>query len=142
MNDAYIVRDCRPEDLPRFIELLKVCGLFYAPVDSEATLRKKLAYDPISLLVLESATKVIGTVLTTYDPWASFIWHLAIDPAYQGRGLGNLLVDEAERRLRARGTTSVNGYVLPSNRNSLSFFEKRGFEQDLFRVIPIGKMLS
>jgi ribosomal protein S18 acetylase RimI-like enzyme len=139
MKDDYVVRDCRPEDLPRFVELLKVVGLFWATGDSEATFRKKIAHDPGSILVLECAGELIGGVLTTYDPWASFIWHIAIDPAYQGQGLGNRLADEAERRLRERGTTSVNGYVLPSNRNSLSFFKKRGYELFYDPVIPIGK---
>ncbi len=141
MSDAYVVRDCRPEDLPRFVELLKAANLFWEIGDNEATFRKKITHDPGSMLVLESAGKIISGVLTTYDPWASFIWHIAIDPAYQKQGLGHLLAEEAERRLRARGTTSVNAYVLPSNRDSLAFFGKRGYEPFCGHVIPIEKIL-
>ncbi len=140
MEANCIVRDCRAEDLPRLIELLKKCGLFWSNGDNEETYRRKLSHDPSSILVLESGGKVIGMAVTTYDPWASFIWHLAIDPSCQGQGLGHLLANEAELRLWARGTTSVNGYVLPNNEHSLSFFQKRGYNR-FGLVVPIEKEL-
>ena len=135
----YSLRNATVEDLPNLIELLKATDLFWEIGDCVETLSKKLEFDPTSILVLELEGKVIGTVTTTYDPWASFMWHLAIEPNYQGQGLGHLLADEAEKRLRARGTTSVNGYVLPSNKNSLSFLRKRGFKDFFSQVIPMDK---
>ena len=137
----WIVRNARKEDFPRLIELLKVTDLFWETGDTEEVFAKKLAFDPDSILVLERVDKIIGMVTTVYDPWASFIWHVAIDPTYQGRGLGHMLAEEAERRLRARGTTSVNGYVLPSNRNSLSFLKARGYTACV-TVVAMEKVLK
>lgn len=133
-----VVRNCKKEDLPRLIELLKITGLLDG-VDSEEVFEKKLAYDPDSMMVLESDDVIIGMVMTTFDPWASFMWHLAIDPKYQGRGFGHLLAEEAEQRLRAKGTTSVNGYVVPTNVYSLSFLRRRGYSEFSSHVIPVGK---
>jgi|SRR3989338_4098020 len=139
--DNYLVRNALAEDLAELIELLKLTNLFWEIGDCVNILSKKLEFDPNSIMVLERDNKIIGMVTTTYDPWASFMWHLAIDPKYQGRGLGHLLADEAEQRLRARGTTSVNGYVLPTNTNSLSFLKKRGFREFFSQVIAVDKVL-
>lgn len=137
----WIVRNARKEDFPRLIELLKVTDLFWETGDTEEVFEKKLAFDPNSILVLECMDKIIGMVTTVYDPWASFIWHVAIDPAYQKRGLGHMLAEEAEKRLKARGTTSVNGYVLPTNRNSLSFLRVRGYTECV-TVVAMEKVLK
>lgn len=137
--NGYTVRSCQPEDLARLIELLKVTDLFWEIGDSEEVFREKLMYDPDSIIVLECNSRIIGMVTTVYDPWASFMWHLAIDPAYQGRGLGHLLADEAERRLTVRGTTGVSGYVLPTNKHSRSFCRKRGYTEFFSPVIPVEK---
>ena len=133
------VRNARLEELPILIELLKATDLFWETGDCVDALSRKLKFDPNSILVLERDKKIIGMVTTTYDPWASFMWHLAIEPEYQGQGLGHLLADEAERRLKARGTTSVNGYVLPTNKNSLSFLKKREFKEFFSQVVAVEK---
>jgi len=135
----FIVRNCAPEDLLRIIELLKLTGLFWGIGDSKRVFHEKLQFDPTSMLVLMLDDKIVGTVITIYDPWASFIYHLAIDPKYQGRGLGHLLAAEAEKRLKERGTTSVNGYVLPDNGNSRSFFKKRGYTDFFSPIILMEK---
>ena len=134
-----LVRCAQVDELPVLVELLKITDLFWEIGDSVETLSKKLEFDPSSILVLELDGNIIGTVTTTYDPWASFMWHLAIEPKYQGQGFGHLLADEAEKRLRARGTTSVNGYVLPTNKNSLSFLKKRGFKEFFSPVLAVEK---
>ena len=138
MNNC-VVRNARIEELPILIQLLKVADLFWEIGDCIETLSKKLKFDPTSILVLELKGKVIGMVTTTYDPWASFMWHLAIEPKHQGQGLDHLLADEAEKRLRVRGTTSINGYVLPTNKNSLSFLKKRGFKEFFSPVVAVEK---
>ena len=140
-ND-FVVRNCRIEELPRLIELLKITDLFWEIGDSEKVFRKKMEHDPDSIMVLEHRGWIIGMVTTIYDPWASFIWHLAVDPQYQGCGLGHLLAEEAERRLKRRGTTSVNGYVLPNNQRSLTFLRKRGYTEFFSQVIPVEKPFS
>lgn len=104
-------------------------------------LQKKLAYDPESIIVLCHDGTIIGTITFTYDPWASFLWHLAVDPEFQGQGLGHFLAEEAEHRLRARGTSSVNGYVRPENVRSFALLKKRGYTIWETPVIPVEKVV-
>lgn len=135
------VQIAQSDDLPRMIEILQETGLFWEGGDRIEILQRKLAYDPDSFLVLRYEDQIIGMVILIYDPWCSFIWHLAVTPAYQGNGLGHLLAEEAESRLRARGTNCVGGYVLPTNEHSRSFFTKRGY-LSFDPVIPIEKSLD
>lgn len=138
-KNNFAVRSCVPEDLPKIMGLLKITNLIWDIGDSEKTFREKLQFDPSSMMVLVCDDKIVGMVTTTYDPWASFIWHLAIDPKYQGRGLGHLLADEAEKRLIERGTTCVAGYVLPANKRSRSLFKRRGYKEFSELIIAIEK---
>jgi ribosomal protein S18 acetylase RimI-like enzyme len=137
--NEYIVRSCLPADLPRLIELLKATGLFWEGGDSVEIFQRKLVHDPESIIVLEHAGAIIGMVLIIFDPWVSFMWHLALDRSHQGQGLGNMLADEAERRLWARGAVSVNGIVFPTNRNSRSFFKNRGYDEFAPPIMAIIK---
>jgi ribosomal protein S18 acetylase RimI-like enzyme len=137
----HTVRSAVAGDVPRLLELLKVTELFAESCDTEEAFQKKLAHDPDSIIVLESESEVIGMVVTIYDPWASFLWHLAIDPEHQAWGLGHHLANEAEARLRARGTSCVCGYVSTKNASSLSFFKRRGYEVFTADIHPIEKVL-
>lgn len=136
------VRSAQPEDLPRLIDLLKATELFWESGDTIDGLQNKLRHDPESILVLQHKNTVIGMAMFIFDPWCSFLWHVAIDPAYQKNGLANLLVGEAERRLQARGTNCLAGYVYPTNQHSRSFFAKRGYLSLLNPVIPLAKDLK
>lgn len=142
VKNLAFVRNAMAEDIPRLIELLRATSLLCETCDTEDAFQKKLAFDPNSILVLEREGVVIGMVFTVYDPWASFIYHLAIDPEHQAFGLGHHLAGEAEARLRARGTTSVNCYVSVDNRNSLHFLNKRGYTLYDMQVIPVEKVFS
>ena len=137
------IRNCVKGDLSSVIKLIQLTNLYWEVSDTEAACDKKLQHDPESILVLEEDNKIIGAVFFIYDPWISTMWHLVIQPEYQGRHLASFLADEAERRLKARGTTSIVGYVLPTNTRSLRFLKRRGYEiwtNDL--VTPVAKILK
>lgn len=115
--------------------------LFWETGDRPEILKQKLEFDPESIIVLEHNNAIIGVVTTVYDPWASFIWHLSIHPRYQSRGLGHMLADEAERRLKLRGTTSINGFIAHTNNHSRIFFQRRGFTEYTDQLISVEKPL-
>jgi ribosomal protein S18 acetylase RimI-like enzyme len=136
------IRTCEWHELPRVISLFKECGLYYDFIDYDEGLRRKLNHDPDSILVLEFRRSIVAAVVMIYDPWASFLFHLVVKPKYQGRGFGSRLLDEAENRLRFRGTGLIAAYILPGNTRSLSMCKKRGYQVYPQRAICVDKPLK
>lgn len=139
-TEPYQVRSCKPEEVSRLVELLKATKLFWDIGDTEEVFRKQLAYDADSIIVLEHEGEIIGMAMIYYTPHASFIFHVAVDPRHQGKGLGHLLAEEAENRLWKRGTTCVSGYIVPDNAQSRSFFRRRGYNEAFASLIGIEKL--
>jgi ribosomal protein S18 acetylase RimI-like enzyme len=78
-------------------------GLGIGRSDTRAEIAKKLQRDPDLFLVAEDDGTIIGTVIGGYDGRRGLIYHLAVARAYRERGIGTLLMNEVERRLRAKG---------------------------------------
>jgi ribosomal protein S18 acetylase RimI-like enzyme len=136
----YSVRSAQQSEIPRMLVLLKESGLLWEMGDTEKVWERKLAHDNESIVVLEYGNEIIGMAMFTYDPWASFLWHLCVVPQHQGRGLARLLAEKIARIVRARGTTTLCGYVHPENDKSLAFCKKNGATVDR-PVLPVELIL-
>jgi uncharacterized protein (DUF849 family)/ribosomal protein S18 acetylase RimI-like enzyme len=134
-----LLRAYRPSDHDALVSLWSRCGLLRPWNDPSQDIRRKLAHDPGGLLVLEADDRLAGAVMAGYDGHRGWVNYLAVDPAYQGHGLGRLLMDEAERRLRAAGCPKVNLQVRTSNENAVAFYRHLGYDID--DVVSMGKRL-
>jgi ribosomal protein S18 acetylase RimI-like enzyme len=56
---------------------------------------------------------------------------LAVDPAFQGRGVGHALMDDAEREARRLGVPRMNLTVRPDNEQAIRFYQNRGWCREL-----------
>jgi len=71
------------------------------------------------------------------------LWGIYISPRYWRRGIGRMLVQEAERLLRARGCLEIVLWVLEGNTDARYFYEAMGFHQDgASKVVELGKPLN
>ena len=134
------VRDFRMRDYNGIVRLWKLAGLELRPGDERGQIRKKLRRDPELFLVAEENGSFVGTVLGSWDGRRGWIHHLAIRPSRQRTGLGTLLIKEVEKRMRKKGVLKVNAIVYRTNKKSIDFFKKNGYEhhkEDLF----FGKFL-
>ncbi len=134
------IRAFRIEDYTVVFDLWKRAGLQIRPGDERADIRLKLQRDPDLFLVAEEDGRISGTVMGAWDGRRGWIYHLAVDPDHQRKGVGAILVREVETRLAAKGAKRVNAQVLKTNRQSLQFFRAEGYERrpDL---LMIGKQL-
>jgi ribosomal protein S18 acetylase RimI-like enzyme len=68
-----------------------------------------------------------------------YISDLAVDPAFEGQGVGQLLMDCAEAWTREKGYSLLTLYVFAGNTRARRLYEKNGFGQEVIKYVkPIG----
>jgi ribosomal protein S18 acetylase RimI-like enzyme len=87
----------------------------------------------------EEDGQVVGTVMAGYDGHRGWVNYLAVHPAWQGRGLGRALMDEAEERLAGLGCAKINLQVRDENEAARGFYEAIGYR--LEPIVSFGKRL-
>jgi ribosomal protein S18 acetylase RimI-like enzyme len=134
------VRVCRLEEVHSICEVLRETHLL-TTADTAEAFQKKLKHDGESIQVLCHDGSIVGVVVVVYDPWASFIWHLAVRPGYQKRGFGKMLIKSAEDMILQRGGSLTCAYVLEGNTVSRKTFRTSGYSEFPMPIIPVEKTL-
>lgn len=122
------IRNYQDNDSPKLEQLLKDTGLYYKSLDKKNIFKKKIEHDPDSIIIAEYNKKIVGTVFVIYDPWNSCIYHLGVHPDYRNKGIGNKLMDEAEKRLKAKGIEKITLFVDEENHKAIEFYKKRSWK--------------
>ena len=131
-----VLRDFRyPADYPQVMHLWGNAGpgIHLRRSDEEQELAKKLQRDPDLFLVAELDGQIIGTVLGGFDGRRGMVYHLAVKSAYRNRGIGAMLMQALEDRMKAKGC--IRSYLLVTKENSdaIRFYENTGWEpMDLY----------
>ena len=126
-------------DYEAAIELWKkVEGLDVAEGDDRETIRRFLERNrELSRVALVSGT-IVGAVLCGHDGRRGYIYHLAINPAYQGLGIAKRLISECLEGLKRAGLERVNILVAKDNPRGLEFWRRTGWE-DLDGAAAMGR---
>lgn len=117
-------------DYEQVVALWHNTGLRVGPTDSRAGITRKLERDADLFLVAEVDQRVVGAVMGCYDGRRGWANHVAVDPDYQGQGIGTALMSELEQRLRLCGCAKFNLLVARPNADVQGFYEQLGFESD------------
>ena len=134
------IRNYSDADFTKLEYLLKKTKIYYKPLDTGVTFRKKIKYSPRSIIVAEDYQRIVGTVFIILDHWCSFIYHLCVHPDYRGKKLATKLMDEAESRLKSSGIKYPTLFVEKNNKDVLGFYKKRGWYV-LYEVMCLEKKL-
>ena len=96
----------------------------------EDVFRERLALPTCRVRGVLSGGEVAGATLCQVDADALFLDVLAVDPAWQGRGLGRALLADALALARAEGRPGVRVHAEPRDargRDLLAFYARAGF---------------
>lgn len=81
------------------------------------------------LYVMEQGRQIIGSyVLHTNDPEEVEIKNIAVNPAWQGKGFGKILLQDATQRARANGFRRLVIGTGNSSIAQLYLYQRQGFE--------------
>jgi ribosomal protein S18 acetylase RimI-like enzyme len=138
MNDHIRTRDFCISDYEAALQLWqRVEGLEIAEGDEKENIAQFLARNSgLSRVAVDGAT-VVGVALCGHDGRRGHIYHLAVDPAYQGWGLGKRLLKECLDGLRRGGVKRVIIMVADNNERGTKFWERCGWEK-IPGAMPMG----
>ena len=114
-----------------------VDGVEVAEGDSEQEVREYLLRNPGLSRVAVSGDTIVGAVLCGHDGRRGLIYHLAVAPACQGKGIGQRLLQECISGLRNAGITRALILVSGENPTGHSFWLRNGWE-DIPGAFPMG----
>jgi ribosomal protein S18 acetylase RimI-like enzyme len=131
--------DDEVNDTDAVIALWHASGLTRPWNDPYRDISRKLTTQPELFLVAETAASVMATAMVGFDGHRGWVYYLAVDPGWRGRGVGRALMAEAERLLVERGCPKITLMVRSTNSDVLSFYDSLGYAAD--DVTVLGKRL-
>jgi ribosomal protein S18 acetylase RimI-like enzyme len=133
------IREFLIDDYEAAFELWKrVGGLEICEGDEREDVAKFLACNPGLSQVAIGRTGIVGVALCGHDGRRGHIYHLAVDPAVQGGGVGQRLVNECMKGLRRAGLQRAIILVANDNPRGQKFWKQNGWEE-IGGAIAMGK---
>src|SRR5438477_300527 len=128
MSGNINTREFSINDYDAAVELWqRVEGLEIAEGDDREGVAQFLARNPGLSRVATDGSETVGVALCSHDGRRGHIYHLAVDPTYQGRGLGSRLLDECLDGLRRTGVKRVLIMVADDNPRGREVWKRRGW---------------
>ena len=94
----------------------------------------------VALTFAREDGRVIGSIIAGYDGYRGHINRVAVLKTHRGRGIGALLVREAESRLSALGCTKINLQIRAANHAVTRFYRSLGYTVE--EHISMGKLVG
>jgi ribosomal protein S18 acetylase RimI-like enzyme len=135
MNDAFRIEPARTEDAAAVIALWERCGLVVAHNPPLQDFQFALGKANSDVLAGRLDGEIVASVMVGHDGHRGWIYYLAVDPAHQRHGFGELLVRAAESWLRERQVRKLQLMVRDSNQGVLEFYRGIGYERSPVTVM-------
>jgi ribosomal protein S18 acetylase RimI-like enzyme len=133
------IRPLQPGDEEHLVALWKRCELVRPANDPHQDILRKLRVHPEWFLVGVLDGQIVASVMAGYEGHRGWLNYVAVDPEHRRRGLGRLIIAEADRLLRAAGCPKINLQVRASNKDAIEFYRRLGYSVD--DVVSMGKRL-
>ena len=125
------IRSAAPADAPKIVAVInaafRVAEEFFIDGNriTQAEVEQMLAKGVF--LLAEDGDKLNGCVYVELRGDRSYLGLLSVDPASQQTGLGSLLMTEAEKYCRERGSHCMDILIVNLREELPAFYEKRGY---------------
>ena len=118
------------DDIPDVLALWSEATVEASATDDVDGVVALLDVDPDSLLLaIDDDGTIVGTVIASFDGWRGAMYRLAVLPTHRRRGIATTLVEDGERRLRAKGARRFHLIVVADEEPARAFWTAAGYEQ-------------
>lgn len=120
----------QPRDYDAVVDLWRRSGLVEKVMlrDGRRAFARQLRLNKGLYLGAYDGKRLVGTVLGTHDTRKGWVNRLAVDPAFQRRGVGTRLLRACERALVRKGVKVIAGLIVKGNEPSTNLFRRSGYE--------------
>ena len=136
------IRIYRERDREQVLSLWQECDLIHPKNDPQKDLDRKKGFGEELFLVIEEREKIIGTVMGGYDGHRGIINYLGVHPSFRGQGLGKMLLQAVEQKLKDLGCPQVNLLVWSNNSEVLEFYKKTQYSEANDIVLLRKRLIS
>ncbi len=109
------------------IDLWKRSGIEVGSSDTKDEIAKILKRNPDIFLIGKEDGKVVAVVIGAFDGRRGYVHHLAIDPDYQKKGYGKMMMDELIKRFRKEKIHKVHLFIEKHSKEVVDFYKKLGW---------------
>ena len=111
------------------IDLWNQCNLIKSWNDPNKDINRKLKINDNLFLIVQFNEIIIGSAMGGYDGHRGSVYYLSVDPKYQNKGIGKILMKEIEKRLVAVGCPKINIFIRNSNIEVKEFYQSIDYEK-------------
>jgi ribosomal protein S18 acetylase RimI-like enzyme len=122
------LRAYTPADFETLYEIDQAC---YQPAIaySRREMRDYLRFPGADCVVAEAGGEIIGFCLTAHERSSGYIITMDVLAQHRRKGMGTMLLAEAERRLAANGVREVALETATDNSSAIAFWQKHGYRK-------------
>ena len=110
------------------IELWKKAGISVGSTDSEEEIKKMLSMNSNLFLIGKVKENVIAVIMGGFDGRRGYVHHLAVDPIYQRKGYGKMIMDELISQFRKSGVHKIHLFIERDNQDAVNFYKNLGWQ--------------
>jgi len=109
-------------------ELWKRAEIGVGSSDTKDEISGVLNRNPDLFLIGKEDGKIVVVVIGAFDGRRGYVHHLAVDPDYQKRGYGKIIIDELIERFRKKKVHKIHLFIEKTNREVVDFYSNLGWD--------------
>ena len=110
------------------IDLWKRAGIDVGSSDTISEVNIMINRNPDLCIIGKLDEKIIAVVMGGFDGRRGYIHHLAVDPNYQKRGYGRIIMNNLIEKLRQKGVHKIHLFIEKYNKEAVKFYHELGWE--------------
>ena len=109
------------------LELWKRAEIGVGSSDTKDEIAGVLNRNPNLFLISKEDGNIVAVVIGAFDGRRGYIHHLAVDPDYQKRGYGKIIIDELIERFRKKKVHKIHLFIEKTNHEVVDFYSNLGW---------------